>query len=170
MISFGQSSKLECAYPVIKETVPKSRLGYSSNNVFEEFPGLMSDGRSITASYQRNTVENQAIKNKNKIQTNWEYRRYLQNNANEVLKQNFRESSNDCGYFQRHADPTTLENRQGKGYPYLYSQLLDSTRPPKYEDSDLKSVYLSQQQLAILKTSKNVFYSNIPGQISPANA
>lgn len=165
-----QPNSLENSYPVIKETIPKSKLGYDSNSVFEGFPPLMSDGRSITASYQRNTVENQAIKNKNGIQSNWEYRRYLQKNANNVLKQNFRDASNDVGYFQRFADPTTLENRQGKGYPFLYSQLLDSTRPPKYADSDLKTAYLSREQLQALKSSPVVFFANEPGKIEPANA
>lgn len=172
MFSFIQSqpATLENSYPVIKETIPRSKLGYDSNVVYEGFPPLMSDGRSITASFQRNTVENQFIKNKNGIETNWEYRRFLQKNANEVLKQNFRDASNDVGYFQRYADPNKLENRQGKGYPYLYSQLLDNTRPPKYADSDLKSAYLTREQLDSLKRSPNVFFSNEPGQIASANA
>lgn len=170
MFSFQEPTPIDYAYPVIKETVPKSRLGYNSNNTFEEFPPLMSDGRSITASYQSDTVANQAIKNKNGIKSNWEYRRYLQKNANEVLKQNFRDASNDVGYFQRYADPTTLENRQGKGYPYLYSQLLDSTRPPHYIDSDLKSAYLSREQLDSLKSSPYVFFSKENGRVEPANA
>lgn len=172
MFSFTQSqpASLENSYPTIKETIPKSRLGYSSNNVFEGFPPLLSDGRNITASYQRDTVSNQDIKNKNGIQTNWEYRRYLQKNANEVMKQSFRDMSNDTGYFQRYADPTTLENRQGKGYPYLYSQLLDNTKPPHYTDSDLKTAYLSREQHDALLRSPNVFFAKGPGQIEPANA
>ena len=71
MFSFAQSqpASLEYAFPVVKETIPKSKLGYSSNNVFEEFPAKMNDGRSIIASYQRDTVTNQSIKNKNKPYT-----------------------------------------------------------------------------------------------------
>lgn len=155
MFSFTQSrhTPVESAYPVIKETIPRSRLGYNSNNVYEGFPPLMSDGRAISAAYQIDTVTNQAIKNKNGIQSNWEYRRYLQKNANDILKENFREASNDCGYFQRFADPTTEENRKGKGYPYLYSQLLDDTRPPAYRDSDLKQAYLTREQLDAMKTA-----------------
>ena len=172
MFSFAQSqpATLENSYPVIKETVPKSRLGYNSNSVFEGFPPLMSDSRSITASGQQDSVTNQAIKNKNGIKSNWEYRKYLQKNANLVLKENFLSASNDCGYFQRYADPTTEENRQGKGYPYLYSDLLDNTRPPHYAESDLKSVYLSKEQLSSLKRSPQVFFANEPGQVAPANA
>ena len=165
-----QPTSLENSYPVIKETVPKSQLGYKSNSVFEGFPPLMSDGRAISASYQQDSVTNQAIKNKNGIQSNWEYRKYLQKNANEVLKENFLSASNDTGYFKRFADPTTEENRQGKGYPYLYSELLDNTRPPRYADSDLKSAYLSREQLQSLKTSPQVFFANEPGKVAPANA
>lgn len=171
MFSFtqSQSSTLENAFPVIRETVPKSRLGYSSNNVYEGFPPLLSDGRSISASYQQDTVTNQAIKNQNGIQSNWEYRKYLQKNANLVLKQNFLSASNDCGYFSRYADPTTEENRQGKGYPYLYSELLDNTREKHYAESDLKNIYLTREQLSSLKRSPQLFFANEPGQVAPAN-
>jgi hypothetical protein len=171
MFSFGQSqpANLECAFPVIKETVPKSKLGYSSNNVYEGFPAKMADGR-LNSSHQQDTVTNQAIKNKNGIQSNWEYRRYLQKNANAVLKENFLSASNDTGFFSRHVDPTTEENRQGKGYPYLYSNLLDNTRPPRYADSDIKTAYLSREQLLSLKSSPQVFFANEPGQVAPANA
>ena len=33
--------QLNCAYPIIKETIPKSSLGYNTNNKYPEFPPLM---------------------------------------------------------------------------------------------------------------------------------
>ena len=53
---FPRSSNIfqsvNCAYPVIKETVPESARGYNTNNKYPQFPPLMSDGRSVTATWQ----------------------------------------------------------------------------------------------------------------------
>jgi hypothetical protein len=48
---FQNSEKLDCAYPVVKETLPLSSRGYHTNNKYPEFPPLMNDGRSIVASW-----------------------------------------------------------------------------------------------------------------------
>ena len=83
---------LECAYPVIKETIPKSSLGYASNNKYPEFPPLMSDGRAIVGSWQPESTENQLIIENNGIKSNWQYRRYLTQNSKDIQEYNFRES------------------------------------------------------------------------------
>ena len=97
-------STLDCAYPVIKETVPMSKRGYTTNNKYPEFPPLMSDGRAITASWQPEASVNQDLIEHNGIKSNWEYRKYLTHNAKEVMEYNFRESSNDTGYYKRPID------------------------------------------------------------------
>jgi hypothetical protein len=38
--------------------------------------------------------------NENGITSNWQYRRYLTQNANSIMKTNFRESANDVGYIK----------------------------------------------------------------------
>jgi hypothetical protein len=38
---------IQCAYPVVKETVPQSERGYRTNNKYPQFPPLMNDGRSM---------------------------------------------------------------------------------------------------------------------------
>ena len=78
MLSF---SNVDIAYPIIKETIPKSSLGYNTNNKYPEFPPLMSDGRSIISSYQPETVVNTELLHRNGIQTNWQYRKYLTENS-----------------------------------------------------------------------------------------
>ena len=41
MFSFYTTGEnLKCAYPIIKETIPKSSLGYNTNNVYPQFPPL----------------------------------------------------------------------------------------------------------------------------------
>ena len=44
--SFAPES-IHSAYPIIKETVPKSERGYNTNNKYSSFPPLMSDGRNF---------------------------------------------------------------------------------------------------------------------------
>jgi hypothetical protein len=104
MFSFENSEKMNCAYPTIKETIPKSSLGYNTNNKYPEFPPLMSDGRSIVASWQPEATTNADLIQSNNIKSNWEYRRYLINNAKEIREYNFRESCNDAGYYKRPND------------------------------------------------------------------
>ena len=51
----------DSAYPPIKETLPPSALGYRANNKYDGFPPLMSDGRTITATYQPEAVLNEHL-------------------------------------------------------------------------------------------------------------
>jgi hypothetical protein len=100
-INFDNAEKVNNT-PVIKESIPKSSLGYNTNNKYPEFPPLMSDGRSVTASYQPESALNESIIKSNNIKSNWEYRQFLTKNANELREYNFREACNDAGYFTRY--------------------------------------------------------------------
>ena len=106
-MSYSSFNNVECvasAFPVIKETVPKSALGYNTNNKYPEFPPLMKDGRAIVASYQPESAINNNIILENGIQSNWQYRQYLTNNAIDVMNRNFRDACNDAGYYTNSKD------------------------------------------------------------------
>jgi hypothetical protein len=156
MFSYNQPENLESAYPVIKETIPSSSLGYATNNKYPEFPPLMSDGRSITASWQPEALINDDLIQSNNIRSNWQYRRYLTNNAKDIMAYNFRESSTDNGYYKR---PIDLPNMQSNlvsnmnGVPYNFNSILDKSKPFGYQTSDLKEMYLSREQLDARKIS-----------------
>lgn len=141
----------ESAFPVIKENLPPSRLGYDTNNVYAGFPPMMNDGRAIVASYQPNSVYNEQLIESNQIKSNWEYRQYLQKNAIQVMKDNFLEASNDCGYIERYVD-----YKYNNGVPLLYKSYVDNRKPMFYEDSDLKEQYLSREQLDAMKMAPTV--------------
>lgn len=149
-MNFLHPEKYESAYPVIKESIPKSALGYSTNNKYPEFPPLMSDGRSVIGSWQPESTENANLIESNHIKTNWEYRRYLTNNSQDVLEYNFRESCNDAGYFKRPIDLPSVQSNVVSGMnatPFLYNSVVDNRKPEGYEDSDLKQLYLTREQL-----------------------
>jgi len=142
--------RLDCAYPIIKETVPRSALGYATNNKYPEFPPLMSDGRAIVGSWQPESTENANLIESNNIRTNWDYRQYLTKHSKEILEYNFREACNDAGYFKRPIDiPSIQSNAIKEQYitPKMFSSILDNSKPKGYEDSDLKQIYLSREQL-----------------------
>jgi hypothetical protein len=139
-------SSIECAFPVIKESIPASRLGYDSNNVYPGFPPLMADSRAVIASWQPDAVANEQLIQDNGIKSNWEYRKFLQGNAKQVMETNFRAASNDTGYYNR-----WIDHKLHSGEPILYTSVSDSRKPEFYEDSDLKQTYLSREQLDAMK-------------------
>jgi hypothetical protein len=155
MFSFLNSARgesLECAYPVIKETLPRSKLGYNSNNQYPEFPPLMSDGRSIISSWQPDSVVNNQILTKNDIKSNWQYRKFIKENAEEIMKYNFRETCNDTGYYIQNQNPPKY------GTPYMYDSIHEQanrTVGPETK-SDLKDLYLSRNQLEMRKIAPSI--------------
>jgi glucan-binding YG repeat protein len=153
-----ESAYLTSAFPVIKETVPKSSLGYNTNNKYPEFPPLMSDGRSITASYQPESSINNEILHLNNIKSNWEYRNYLVANANQIMETNFRESCNDTGYFVKQYEvPFSNEVvKDTNNPPFHYNKDNLDQKPFGYASSDLKDMYLSREQLNDKKFSEPI--------------
>jgi len=147
-------------YPVLKETIPETSLGYATNNKYPSFPPLMADGRSITATYQTETSIHKDILERNGLTTNWEYRNYMTKNAKEIMEYNFRESSNDIGYYKRPIDIPSIQSNTlvGSQYqsPYRFSSVLDNdkrTMASSGVGSDLKDIYLTREQLDARKIS-----------------
>ena len=63
------------------------------------------------------------------------------------MRDNFREASNDCGYFYRYAD-STVSGNLGNNLNSLYANTLDRAFPIEpSKNSDLKEIYLSREQL-----------------------
>ena len=143
---FGE--KLNNAYPSNREVVPESSFGYHSNNQYDNFPPLMSDGRALVASWQPEAVANKQLINENGITSNWQYRRYLTQNANSIMKTNFRESANDVGYIK-----LDDKSESSVGGPFSFKSFLDHSKPVGYKTSDLKNLYLSREQLNARKVS-----------------
>ena len=158
---FSPAVSMECAYPsYLNVTLPKSHLGYQTNNQYKEFPPMMADGRSLISSWTPDALINESLIQKNQIRSNWQYRKFLQANAAGLREYNFRETANDTGHVAiakqlgphgtvgaikgspRASVVESVENR-----PYVYQSLLDPARPVGYETSDLKEVYLSKEQL-----------------------
>ena len=148
------------AYPVIKETIPQSALGYHTNNKYPEFPPLMSDGRTVTASWQPEAVANAELIKTSGVQSNWQYRQYLTQHALPIMQHNFREMSNDVGYTLREGDLSKIQSGNivdyAVSFPYLYSSPSDQTKPLGYQSTDLKQLYLSREELNSRKMAPSI--------------
>jgi len=112
-----------------------------SNNIHFGFPPIMTDGRNY-AEWQPGAVVNEKIKKESGIESNWQYRKYLQNNADEIVKYNQMLACNECC-----ACPARYESQQTNNTPFLYKSCTESTQPYGYVNSDLKKDYISKQDL-----------------------
>ena len=75
----------------------------ASNNIHFDFPPIMQDGRNYS-SWQPEAVVNDNIRKQENIKSNWEYRKFLTNNALQIMKYNNQEACNDLGL------PSHIEN------------------------------------------------------------
>ena len=113
-----------------------------SNNIHFDFPPIMSDGRNY-ANWQPGAVISENIRCDAGIKTNWQYRRYLTQNADAIIRANQLEACDNC---------CSCPARYGTGKsvpsnPHLYQSCSDQGQPYGYENSDLKKLYLSQYEL-----------------------
>ena len=58
-----------------------------SNNIHFDFPPIMDDGRNY-ASWQPGAKISDDIRKAQGITTNWQYRAYMQNNADAIIRHN----------------------------------------------------------------------------------
>ena len=123
--------------------------GYQTNNKYTGFPPLMNDSRSLIACWQPEATINNNIIKEQKIKSNWQYRKYLQDNASEIMKYNMEEACNDNGYYISHGE--------SKSTPAFYNSLQEPTK----DSSDLKNMYLSKEQLAARKISPSITQSQL---------
>lgn len=92
------------------------------NNIHYDFPAMMSDGRNYS-NWQPSAVLNEQIITRENIKSNWDYRAYLQKNADSIIS------------FDK-----TLACQQ-TGCPYFCNRATIQTQ------SDLKDEYLSRKAL-----------------------
>lgn len=90
------------------------------------------------------SLNNKKILANSGIQTNWNYRQYMQKNANQIMKYNTMQSIYTSGN-----NPYTLQNtEQTNTSPFLYNSVHDSNNPSYgYRNSDLKQDYMTKEQM-----------------------
>jgi hypothetical protein len=121
-----------------------------NNNIHFNYPPIMSDGRNYS-QWQPTAQINNEIKKDANLNSNYDYRNYLTKNADSIIKYNQLQSCNECGncYYN---NSQQLNNNT----PYVFNSCGDKSRPYGYENSDLKNIYLSRQELQSRKTAQSI--------------
>ena len=112
-----------------------------SNNIHMDFPAVMSDGRLYT-NWDSACEANNALKNREGIENNYDYRQFLINNGNKIIKSNGVAACDNCCACLENYNKTPRYNDK-----YVYKSCSDKKQPFGYEHSDLKRLYLSRQEL-----------------------
>ncbi len=114
-----------------------------SNNMDFNLPPIMADGRNY-ASWQPSAVVNKNIQKTEGINTNWNYRQFLQTNALQIMNYNNKEACNYLGLNSHiESNETPADN-----IPFKFQSVFDTRKPGfGYCNSNLKNPYLSREQL-----------------------
>lgn len=93
--------------------------------------------------YQAESVVNTNLQKNANITSNWNYRQYLQKNANDIMKYNSYEAIYTSGN-----NPYILRNHiQGELTPFLYKSTHDnSVAKVSNPNTDLRNAYLEKEQ------------------------
>jgi len=110
-----------------------------SNNLHFNFPPIMDDGRTYT-SWVPGSAINDQLRSQNNIDSNWSYRQFLMHNSTNIMDGNLQQCFSQSGY-------SNLYGQTVSNSPFLYSTVADKSRPYGYENSDLKNIYLSRNDL-----------------------
>lgn len=110
-----------------------------SNNIQ---PPRMNDGRNF-ANWQPESTINAKIQKNAGIQSNWDYRRYLQSNASKIMEHNYLDAVHSSGNI-----PPNYVSKSNANVPFVLNSTHDTSKPSYgYNMSDLKTNYLTREQL-----------------------
>ena len=127
-----------------------------SNNIHFNFPPIMADGR-LYSSWQPDAAVNESIQKQENITSNWSYRQYLTNNATQIMKYNSLEACQELGLPSHEITNKTPSSN----VPYLYNSMYDNGKPGfGYCNSNLKSPYLSREQLSARMIAPSIYVPN----------
>ena len=114
----------------------------SNNNQYY----TMNMSSPINPAWQPQAYVNNKIILDSQITSNWKYRQYIQQNANQIMKYNSMESIYSSGN-----NPYSVTNNKPESKtPYMFTSLHDNSLPNynfDYYNSDLKQNFVSNQQL-----------------------
>jgi hypothetical protein len=111
----------------------------TQNNVAVNMPGIVSDGRLFT-NYASDALVAETLKKREGISSNEEYRRYLVNNTDQIMRYNYEHMAK--------VNETPYQNQQYEyGTPYFYKHIQEETKPFGYEETVAKQMYLTREQL-----------------------
>lgn len=92
--------------------------------------------------YNQTEQENHNLRKQANIDTNWKYRKFIQNHSDDILKHNFIQSCN-----KTNANINYNSKPIGNNAPYLYKGLDYNTKPKGFNESDIKNSFIKKKYL-----------------------
>ena len=95
------------------------------------------------SSWQPEATTNNKIQMQTGPLSNWQYRQYMQQNANNIMKYNSMEAIASSGN-----NPYSVSNKvPSSNVPYMFNSTHDSSKPNYgFNNSDLKQEFITKQQ------------------------
>jgi len=103
-----------------------------------------SSSSNMSPSWIPGWQVNTQIRQGQQLTSNWKYRRYLQQHANDIMSYNTQLVASET---QTPAPQSFSPVQESGNTPYLYKSCLSTAQPTGYENSDLKEYYLTKQRL-----------------------
>lgn len=93
--------------------------------------------------YQAESVVNTNLQKNGGISSNWNYRQYLQKNANDIMKYNTYEAI----YTSGNNPYISMNHVEAETSPFLYNSTYDNTvAKVSHPNTDLRNAYLEKEQ------------------------
>lgn len=123
-----------------------------NNNYYTIEPTQELQGAAYSL-WQPDASTNRKILVDTGINSNWNYRKYIQKNANDIMKYNTMQAINTSG----NNPYTVLNTNTVNNAPHLYSSIHDTNNPPYgYRVSDLRTDFLTKQQIKARMISPSI--------------
>jgi len=103
--------------------------------------------------WQPDSKTNQKILVDTGIKSNWQYRQYMQKNANQIMKYNTMESI----YTSGNNPYINMNNETVNNTPYIYTSVHDTSSPLYgFRNSDLKQDYVTKEKMTSRMIAPNI--------------
>jgi hypothetical protein len=146
--SSSEYTNLDNAYT--KPSFEFSRTMYPVHTNIQ-FPNI---SKTVPANWQSEDANNADLVAKTGITTNWQYRKYLTENAKDIIEYNYRESNNENGHAVRHANLPVIQCNKVQdmtNVPRMQTNMLDMTHRYGKPASDLKNAYLTREHAQMMQ-------------------
>ena len=146
--SSSEYTNLDNAYA--KPSFEFSRTMYPVHTNIQ-FPNIP---KTVPSNWQSEDANNADLVAKTGITTNWQYRKYLTENAKDIMEYNYRESNNENGHAVRHAGLPVIQCNKVDDVtntPRMQTSMLDATHRYGKPASDLKNAYLTREHAQMMQ-------------------
>jgi hypothetical protein len=169
MSSINEFTSLDNAYPEVKFEFSRTMYPVQNNTQYKQAPPITSNNKQVLATIQPEAENNNALLSSAGITSNWQYRKYLTDNASDLIEYNYRESNNENNFAVRQSNPPNIQCNEVKGeynVPRLQHDALDASHRFGKPASDLKNMYLNQANNDLLKIAPVITPENVIRQRS----